>query len=200
MRQKRPNASGETLDPQPPDVPLQESARETTASSASRPRRREGPARLAETPPRIHKRSWCSRPTSGQREPAHLDEEHASGQRLGHPLDEVQRGAAEQQENGAAARIVANRPEQLEQRRLPLHLVNHDQALAVPKHSLRSGGQRFASGGNLQIENRGWIGPGRGHLPAPASSCRPAELPSRVTTGASESPVVRGGKQIRTGY
>ena len=166
VRQHPPEAAqrlGRDLRAQPRDVPLQEGARERLHPS------RPGRGRAREV------RSWkaaahpepvlAPRPGLGEREAAHVHEEDAPRQRLGHAPDQIPGGAAQQQEDRVPVPVVTDRAQDLEQPRHPLHLVDDHQALAPAEQPLGGLGQRRPGRGHLQVEDRGRPRPRGRHLP-----------------------------------
>ena len=99
-----------------------------------------------------------------EREAAHIDERDAPGQGLGNAPDQVPGGAAQEQEDGLAVRVVTDGAKDLEQLGYALHLVDHDQPLAASKQPLRSRVERLAHCWHFQVVDRGRPFPGRHDL------------------------------------
>ena len=165
VRQHPPEAAqrlGRDLRAQPRNVPLQEGARERLhPSPPGRGRAREiRPWKAAAHPEPV----LAPRPGLGERESAHVHEEDAPRQRLGHAPDQIPGGAAQQQEDRVPVPVVADRAQHLEQPRHPLHLVDDHQALAPAEQPLGGPGERRPGGGHLQVEDRGRPRPRGRHL------------------------------------
>ena len=87
-----------------------------------------------------------------QGEPAHSDESDPARQGFGDALHKAGRGAAEKHEDGLPIRIVAQGPQDLEDLRQSLHLVQHDEPPAAAQNPFRREGERLPVARLLQIE------------------------------------------------
>ena len=87
-----------------------------------------------------------------QGESAHSDESDPARQSFGHALHKVGRGAAEKREDGLPVRIVAQGPQDLEDLRHSLHLVQHYEPPAAAQNPFRCEAERLPVARLLQIE------------------------------------------------
>ena len=132
-----------------------------------------------------------------QGEPAHSHETNPARQGFGNALHKVGRGAAEKREDGLPVRIVAQGPQDLEDLRHSLHLVQHYEPPATAQDPFRGEAERLPVARLLQIEMLGRARP-RVHELACDGGLADLACAEDGDGGRSQQPVAQSGQEART--